>query len=90
MRLVQDNHGSLEITWTWLPFWLATNPMLKEQVERELRDGTLVGGVTNSTEDMDAMHNYVVRRLQELFPSHDGLAEYLDGLKYVREPVASD
>ena len=86
MRLVQDNQGSLEITWTWLPFWLATNPALKEQVERELRDGCLMGGVTNTPEDMDAMHDFVVRRLQELFPSHDGLAEYLDGLKFIREP----
>jgi len=87
VKFVQDNDGCLEITWSWLPFWLAVNPKLKEQVERELRDGVLMGGVTNSPEDMDAMHDFVVRRLQELFPSHVGLAEYLDGLKYVREAV---
>jgi hypothetical protein len=85
VRLVQDQDGVLEISWTWLPFWLAVNPKLKEQVEREMRDGCLMGGVTNSEEDMDALHDFVVMRLQELFPSYGGLSEYLDGLKYVQE-----
>lgn len=85
MRLVQERDGVLEITWTWLPFWLAVNPKLKEQVEREMKDSCLMGGVTNSEEDMNGLHDFIASRLQELFPSHPGLDKYLDGLKHVTE-----
>lgn len=86
MRLVQMRDGALEIRWTWLPFWLAVNPKLKTLVERELRDATLLCGVTTSTADLDAMHRWVVRRLSALFPAFPGLREHLDGLRLVSEP----
>lgn len=87
MRLVQIRDGVLEVRWTWLPFWLATNPKLKEKLEEEMRDAIRLGGLSENEPDLDSMHNYVAKRLQEMFPSHPGLAELLDGLKYVQEPV---
>lgn len=86
MRLVADRDGVLEINWTWLPFWLSVNPQLKDKIEKELRASVLVGGVTNTEADMDAMHDFIVSRFQDLFPSHKGLAEYLDAIKYIQEP----
>jgi hypothetical protein len=86
MRLVQVRDGVLEIRWTWLPFWLAVNPVMKQDLEKEIRDSVILGGVGPTAPDMDALHDFVVARLQKLFPSHPGLAEYLDGVKYIEEP----
>ena len=86
MRLVQMRDDVLEVRWTWLPFWLATIPKLKELLEDEMRDAIHMGGVTESEPDLDALHDYVVRRLQEMFTGHQGLAEFLDSLKFVQEP----
>jgi hypothetical protein len=86
MRLVQLRDGALEIRWTWLPFWLAVNPRLKTQVERELRDASLLCGVTTSPADLDAMHAWLLRRVEALFPTFPGLKDYLDGIRLVPEP----
>lgn len=86
MRFVEFKDGVLEIRWTWLPFWLATHPKLRNELEQEVLIGISLGGMTNAAEDMDALHDYVVKRFGEMFPSHPGLTEYLDGLKYVTEP----
>ena len=83
MRLVQDNEGVLEVSWMWLPFWLAVHPHMKNELERDMREAGLLNRITNAEEDMDAMHVFVRDRLQELFPHIEGLAEYLDGMKYV-------
>lgn len=87
MRLVHERDGVIEVRWTWLPFWMATNPKLKEVLEREMRDLGLINGITNSDADLDAMHDFVVTRLHQLWPT-PGLAEFLDGLKYV-QPIES-
>jgi len=86
MRLVQIRDGALEIRWTWLPYWLAVNPALKTTLEREMRDNVLLGGVTTSEADLDALHRFVMRRLGALFPAFPGLEGYLDGLQGITEP----
>jgi|GEM_PF-6268602 len=86
MRLVQHRDSVLEIRWTWLPYWLAVNPKLKNLVERRLRDRVVLLGVTSSSEDLDAMHRYVVAALCSLFPAFPGLDTYLDALKAIQEP----
>lgn len=87
MKTVMIRDGVLEIRWTWLPFWLATNPKLKTHLETEIKDLVALNGLTGSEEDLRSLHDHVIKRLQTLFPSHTGLNEYLDGLKYVHEPV---
>lgn len=87
MRLVQLRDGALEIRWTWLPYWLAVNPRLKQTVEREMRDASLLCGVTTSPADLDGLHAFVARRLQELFPAFPGLRAFLDAIRAVEEPT---
>ena len=88
MRLVQIRDEALEVRWTWLPYWLAVNPKLKAEVEREMRDAVLLGGVTTSPEDLDGLHSFVRDRLCRLFPAFPGLSQYLDALRAVEEPTA--
>lgn len=83
MKLVQYRDDVLEVRWTWLPYWLAVNPKLKNDVDRELRDIVLINGMTNSEEDLLALHAYVATKLANLFPSFEGLGPYLDNLKTV-------
>lgn len=83
MRFVELVDGAFEVRWTWLPFWLATNPKLKTTLEGELKSIVALAGITASEADLDLMHAHVVRRLQELFPQMSGLREFLDGLRKV-------
>lgn len=85
MRLVQVRDGVLEIRWTWLPYWLAVNPKLKSELERQMRDAVVLGGVTSSEADLDALHEFVCERLGSLFPSFGGLPSYLAGIQAVEE-----
>ena len=86
MRLVQIRDGALEIRWTWLPYWIAINPKLKTEIERELHDSVLLCGVSTSESDLDAMHDFVRERLVRLFSAFSGLDGYLDALKLIHEP----
>lgn len=85
MRLVHIQDNALAIRWTWLPFWLAVNPALK-RIEEELRDACLLQGITTSEADLDRLHLFVARRLQERFSGLPGLGSYLWGLSAVQEP----
>ncbi len=84
MRLVDYIDGALEIRWTWLPYWLATNGRLKQDLERELASIVLEGPVTSADEDLDQLHDAICRMLQERFPSFPGLGEALKALKLIR------
>lgn len=86
MRLVQVRDGVLEIRWTWLPYWLAVNPKMKSDVEREMRDAVLLNGVTPSDEDLDALHDFVRARFERTFPAFQGLGAYLQAISQVEEP----
>jgi len=83
MRIVDLIDGAFEIRWMWLPFWLATHPMLKVSLELELRTLVAMNGLTDNEVDLDALHKHVVRRIQETFPAFPGLSQYLDGLKSI-------
>lgn len=83
MRLVELIDGAFEVRWMWLPFWLATNPKLRQSLEAELTTIVALSGLTESEADLDALHVHVVRRLQELFPGMQGLDTFLNGLRTV-------
>lgn len=83
MRLVELVDGAFELRWTWLPFWLATNPKLKQVLEGEMKTLVALNGVIDEDEDLDAMHRHVIRRLRQMFPEVEGLDVYLEGLKAV-------
>ena len=83
MKLVEIVDGAFEIRWTWLPFWLATNPKLEQNLEGELKTLVALNGLTDSPDDIQLLHRHVVTRLQALFPSLHGLDAFLDGLQNV-------
>lgn len=83
MRIVELVDGAFELRWTWLPFWLATNPKLKQTLEGEMKTLVALNGVTDSDEDLELMHQHIVRRLRESFPDVRGLDTYLEGLRNV-------
>jgi hypothetical protein len=80
MRIVELIDGAFEIRWTWLPLWLATNPLLKTTLETELKTIIALNGVTDTEADLDTLHSHVVRRLAEMFPGVKGLDLYLNGM----------
>lgn len=86
MRIIHVHEGRLEIRWTWLPLWLASNPKLKSEVERQIRDACLVNGMTTSDNDLDALHRYTIKVLARTFPI-PGLGHLLDALREVKEPA---
>jgi hypothetical protein len=80
LRIIDLIDGSFEIRWMWLPFWLATHVKLKTNLELELRTLIAMNAITDTEEDLDALHRHVVRRIQETFPAFPGLGAHLDGL----------
>lgn len=73
--------GAFEIRWTWLPFWLATNPKLKQTLEGEMKAIVALNGIRNVDEDLEKMHRHVLRRITQLFPEMKGLDQFLDGMR---------
>ena len=84
MLVVHIHQQALSIRWTWLPFWLAINPVTKDELMVELRDRVLLGGVTTSPTDLEAMHEWVLSRIEQRFPAFTGLRTFLDGLRDVQ------
>ncbi len=84
MRIVHMHEGRLEIRWTWLPLWLASNPKLKAEIERQIRDAVLVNGLTTSDRDLNALHRYTIKLFARTFPIA-GLDRYLDALRQIPE-----
>ncbi len=84
MKFIELIDGAFEIRWTWLPFWLATNPKLKTSLEGEMKALIAMNGVRDTEEDLDLLHKHVVRRLQEMFPEMKGLDTFLNGLLSVQ------
>lgn len=87
MRLVQLREGVLELRWTWLPFWLACNPVLKTELEAYIRDRCILGGVTTSPKDLDAIHKAIVDWFGVRFGEFPGLKDYVASIELVQESV---
>lgn len=86
MRLVELIDGAIELRWTWLPYWLGANARLRAELETELRDITLLNGLTESPEDLDALNRTLCRRIQDRFPAFPGLGAALGALASVQGP----
>lgn len=75
MKLFHLRQGVLELQWAWLPYWLAANPNLRTEVEREVQDALLLNGITLTEPDADLLSEYALKILKKKAP---GAAEYLD------------
>lgn len=84
MRLVELIDGTLELRWTWLPYWLATNGRLKQELEAELRDAAAINALTDDPLHLDWLHAFVCRRIQARFPKMYGLEAALRAFGIVR------
>ncbi len=74
--------GVLELNYMWLPTWIGSNAMLKQQLEKEL-SGKIVGRPLTEAE-LDEINKEVISGIVELHPEIEGLDDYLDGLKFVK------
>jgi len=83
VRLVEVIDGALELRWTWLPYWLATNGRLKKELDEEIRNAALVNATLTSPEHLDGLHAFVCRRIQARFPQMPGLYDALKALNAV-------
>ncbi len=80
------NAGVLELRWTWMPYWLVSGPGIKDFID-ELQDICILTGLTTSEADLDKLHVWVRNRLAERYTAFPGLADYLDALRHVEEPI---
>lgn len=83
MRIVDLIDGAFEVRWMWLPFWLATNPKLRQSLEGELKTLVALNALTDTEADLDALHNHILVRMEELFPEMKGLGKFLDGMRQI-------
>lgn len=82
MRLVVVVDGLPELSWTWLPWWMAQSPALKRDVERVIGDALLLNGMILDDSGLDRLSAFVSKTLCRFFKIK-GLGTYLDGLKAV-------
>jgi hypothetical protein len=83
VRLVEVIDGALELRWTWLPYWLATNGRLKKELDEEIRAAALMNAALMSPEHLDGLHAFVCRRIQARFPQMLGLYDALKAISAV-------
>lgn len=83
MRLVDMVDGALEVRWTWLPYWMAINPVVVREVEEEIFDTVKLNGTTNSDADLDLLHARACEVLAKKYSAFSGLSDYLKGLTQV-------
>lgn len=83
MRFVHlTSPGKLELNSMWLPTWLGINPAATKAVMEKL--SPKVVGIPATEENLDKINDMIIEVLVEVYPSVDGLRDYLDGLKFVR------
>jgi hypothetical protein len=67
MRLVDNIDGALQVRFTWLPYWLASNRGLMFGLETWVRDVAVLNAVTTDERDLDALNALVVDHLEARF-----------------------
>lgn len=81
LLVVAAEAGVLELNYSWLPTWIGINTPLKQELEDAIAKRLL--GKPMSEESLQEAHIMVLDFFTEKFPSHEGLRDYLDGLKFV-------
>lgn len=82
MRLVVVVDGLPELAWTWLPWWLAQSPALKQDVERVIKDAVLLNGIALDDQGLDRLSQFARKVICSKFKL-PGLSTYLEGLDAV-------
>jgi hypothetical protein len=84
VRLVHKTEsGKLELNWMWLPTCVGMNPAFVKDLDTRLRD--LAVGRALTEELHDQMDATVIEAVCSYFPGVQGIDEYLNGLRHVKE-----
>ena len=85
MRFVHlTGPGKLELNYMWLPTWLGINTVALKAVEEALKSKVSSGGLKATEETLDELSDLVIEILVEKYgQTHEGLSDYLDGIKFV-------
>jgi hypothetical protein len=84
MRFIErTGPGQLGLNYMWLPTFVGMNTALIQEIEASI--SPLFVGKALTEELLEEAHEQVIQALVAKFPSHAGLFDYLDGVKYVRE-----
>lgn len=84
MRLVGFFEGRLELRWTWLPYWIAAGPILHDEIEALMRDVVIINGMLPTDDSLERIERLVLRTIERRFKI-EGLLQYLQGLRFIRE-----
>ena len=79
--IVLTDPGVLELNYMWLPTWVGMNSRLKQKIEKEI--APLVEGRALTDADLDDVNTAVIALLVRECPL-PGVADYLDGLKFIQ------
>lgn len=82
VTLTQPN--KLELSFMWLPGFIAYDVRLKKEIEAKLADELKSRTADNAT--LDWAHDRVLDMICEKHSSIIGLRDYLDALKFVEGP----
>jgi hypothetical protein len=81
--VVATSKGVLELNWLWLPTWMGMNGPLREQLGKYLEPK--LAGLAITEENLDYAHEEVLKFLVKEARGLEGVYDYLDGLKFVRQ-----
>ncbi len=79
--VVSVGDGVLELNYMWLPTAIGMNSLLKQEMEKHLSEK--IQGLTLDDRGLDQAHQLVVDFLEKKLPDVEGLARFLDGMKYL-------
>lgn len=77
---VLTDTGTLEVNFMWLPTFIGMNPPLMKDLEEAVKHRVVGQPVTEAF--LTELDEILIEFLTSKFP-HPGLADYLDGLKFV-------
>lgn len=83
MRLIErSSPGEVDLQFMWLPTWIGINSALQQEIEQHVAPLFIGRDLTDAV--LNQAHDEIVSFLQKKFPELTGLADYLDGVKFVR------
>lgn len=84
MRLVVvEGKGEVALNFMWLPAWLALNTTFKQELEERMQP--LLVGKELTEDTLDLAHEEVLNFIEGKFAMFEGLRDYLDSIKFVRQ-----
>lgn len=85
MRVVDYFDGALQVRWTWLPYWMASNRVIITELDHHVRDTAVLNAITADPRELEALNQNTIRYLERKFPI-PGFSDFLSaGYALLRE-----